>query len=84
MYTLFAITGLKKIVPIPLLLEIPHYTGILVVLMKILVFRGIPDNRGNWIHLVNCHSNGFLNYHDFNYRRTFLWHGHPNNRGPTV
>ena len=52
MYTLFAITGLKKIVPIPLLLEIPHYTGILVVLMKILVFRGIPDNRGNWIYLV--------------------------------
>ena len=43
---------MKKIVPIPLLLEIPHYTGILVVLMKILVFRGIPDNRGNWIYLV--------------------------------
>ena len=59
MYTLFAITGLKKIVPIPLLLEIPHYTGILVVLMKILVFRGIPDNRGNWIYLVKFQREDF-------------------------
>ena len=37
---------------------------LLVVLIKILVFQGIPDNRGNWIHLVKyqCHSKGFLDW----------------------
>ena len=37
---------------------------LLVVLIKILVFQGIPDNRGNWIHLVKYqyHSKGFLDW----------------------
>ena len=60
---------------------------LLVVLIKILVFQGIPDNRGNWIHLVKyqCHSKGFLDWVlGFQLSRNFFGRRPPHNWGHII
>ena len=60
---------------------------LLVILIKILVFQGIPDNRGNWIHLVKyqCHSKGFLDWVlGFQLSGKFFGHRPPHNWGHII